>query len=109
MLPVDLFRRCGHARLAGPALLALGQRAQEPPIRSPLEPRTDIRTREIPDRPVPPPARHAAAARLSPALPVAPALDELTAEERINVAVYQNVNRSVVNINTTSVQADRAS
>ena len=25
MLSVDLFRRCGHARLAGPALLALGQ------------------------------------------------------------------------------------
>jgi S1-C subfamily serine protease len=31
-------------------------------------------------------------------------MDELTAEERINVAIYQNVNRTVVNINTRTVQ-----
>jgi len=30
----------------------------------------------------------------------------LTPEERVNVAVYQNTNRSVVNINTQSVQTD---
>jgi len=34
------------------------------------------------------------------------AVDELTAEERVNVAVYEAVNRSVVNINTKSVHAD---
>jgi len=33
--------------------------------------------------------------------------DDLTPEERVNVAVYENCNRSVVNINTRSVQADR--
>ncbi|HVU89644.1 MAG TPA: trypsin-like peptidase domain-containing protein [Pirellulales bacterium] len=39
--------------------------------------------------------------RLSPA-PKSPfdAPDELTPEERVNIAVYENVNRSVVNINT---------
>jgi S1-C subfamily serine protease len=37
----------------------------------------------------------------------AKAVEELTPEERINVAVYQKVNRSVVNINTKSVQVDR--
>jgi S1-C subfamily serine protease len=37
----------------------------------------------------------------------AKAVEELTSEERINVAVYQKVNRSVVNINTKSVQVDR--
>jgi S1-C subfamily serine protease len=33
--------------------------------------------------------------------------DDLTPDERVTVAVYQNVNRSVVNINTKSVQTDR--
>ena len=32
--------------------------------------------------------------------------EELTSEERVNVAVYENVNRSVVNINTKSVRSD---
>ncbi|HZZ74020.1 MAG TPA: trypsin-like peptidase domain-containing protein [Pirellulales bacterium] len=32
---------------------------------------------------------------------------DLTPEERVNVAVYENVNRSVVNINTKSVSSDR--
>jgi S1-C subfamily serine protease len=47
---------------------------------------------------------------VAPALgqPALPALaDELTPEERVNVAVYQNVNRSVVNINTKSMQGER--
>jgi S1-C subfamily serine protease len=35
------------------------------------------------------------------------ALQELTPEERINITVYQRVNRGVVNINTKSVQTDR--
>jgi len=35
-----------------------------------------------------------------------PNLKGLTPEERVNVAVYQNANRSVVNINTRSVQTD---
>ena len=34
-------------------------------------------------------------------------LADLTPEERVGVTVYQNVNRSVVNINTKSVQTDR--
>ena len=42
-------------------------------------------------------------------LPVAqpPELAELTPEERVNVLVYQQANRSVVNINTTAVQGER--
>jgi S1-C subfamily serine protease len=35
------------------------------------------------------------------------ALQQLTSEERVNVTVYQSVNRCVVNINTKSVQTDR--
>jgi len=35
-----------------------------------------------------------------------PEYADLTPEERVNVAVYENVNRSVVNINTRSVQTD---
>ncbi len=31
---------------------------------------------------------------------------ELTAEERVNIAVYENVNRSVVNINTKGVRGE---
>ena len=47
-----------------------------------------------------------------PALPKGfasvPAADaQLTPEELVNVAVYDNVNRSVVNINTKTVSADR--
>jgi len=34
-------------------------------------------------------------------------LNNLTPEERVNVLVYQQVNRSVVNINTKAVQGDR--
>jgi len=52
----------------------------------------------------------------SPPFPTAPqprgadplaSLDELTPEERVNIAVYENVNRSVVNITTQSVRGDR--
>ena len=39
---------------------------------------------------------------------VAPSAEaDLTPDERVNVAVYQNVNRSVVNITTTTVQTNR--
>jgi len=43
------------------------------------------------------------------AQPVRPPLpyDRLTPEERISVAVYEKVNRSVVHINTRSIQVDR--
>ena len=42
------------------------------------------------------------------AAPAQPAdLNELTPEERVSVLVYQQVNRSVVNINTKAVQGDR--
>jgi S1-C subfamily serine protease len=44
---------------------------------------------------------------VAPAAPEANAvLDALTPEERVNVLVYQQVNRSVVNINTTGVAGD---
>jgi len=33
-------------------------------------------------------------------------VDDLTPEERVNIAVYEGVNRSVVNINTRSVRSD---
>ncbi|MBI5761287.1 MAG: trypsin-like peptidase domain-containing protein [Planctomycetales bacterium] len=33
-------------------------------------------------------------------------VDQLTAEEQVNIAVYENVNRSVVNITTKSVRGD---
>jgi S1-C subfamily serine protease len=36
-----------------------------------------------------------------------PSLDELTPEERVNIAVYENVNRSVVNITTKGYHGDR--
>jgi len=50
--------------------------------------------------------------RRAPGAAVVPPLDpqaiaDLTPEERVSVTVYQNVNRSVVNINTKSVQTDR--
>jgi S1-C subfamily serine protease len=45
---------------------------------------------------------------LAPEAVVAPALlDSLTPEERVNVLVYQQVNRSVVNINTKGIPGDR--
>lgn len=37
---------------------------------------------------------------------IPPEYADLTPEERVNVAVYENVNRSAVNINTRSVQID---
>ena len=92
-----------HVWLAQPSWQSANA-AQESPIRTPLEPRTDIRTRDVPERPIPPPPLLSPPTMNTPTLPIAPALDELTAEERINVAVYQNVNRSVVNINTRTVQ-----
>ena len=48
------------------------------------------------------------AVRFQGALPgvAEPAEGELTAEERVNIAVYENVNRSVVNINTKGVRGE---
>jgi S1-C subfamily serine protease len=48
-----------------------------------------------------------AAARPTTRLPTtAPRSTELTPEEQVNIAVYEQVNRSVVNINTKSVRSD---
>src|SRR5690242_6434702 len=55
-----------------------------------------------------PTAPLASAPFVNPSAPISEAvLQEMTPEERINVTVYQRVNRSVVNINTKSVQTDR--
>ena len=61
-------------------------------------------------RPWPPVAAAGADARLPPVAPQAaadPDLADLTPEERVNVAVYENVNRSVVNITTKGFQGER--
>ena len=39
----------------------------------------------------------------------APYVDDFTPEERVNIAVYEHVNRSVVNITTPQASATRAS
>ncbi len=66
-------------------------------------------TQSLAQEPVPgvtvaaqPPANAAPGAAVAPAI-----LDALTPEERVNVLVYQNVNRSVVNINTRGRSGDR--
>lgn len=56
-------------------------------------------------------ARYPAASPYAPAAPLpqearAPAAEELTPEERVNVAVYEMANRSVVNITTEAVRHD---
>ncbi|MGO8690548.1 MAG: S1C family serine protease [Thermoguttaceae bacterium] len=57
---------------------------------------------------VKPPAAPAAAPNVSAASPLAPAAaDQYTPEERVNIAVYENVNRSVVNITTKGYQGDQ--
>jgi S1-C subfamily serine protease len=56
-----------------------------------------------------PPVTRESSRRSSPVRPpmqAAPADDQLTAEERVNISVYENVNRSVVNINTKTVRSD---
>jgi S1-C subfamily serine protease len=55
--------------------------------------------------PVTPAPQGNAAPRASMVEP--PELAELTPDERVNVSVYQQTNRGVVNINTTAVQGDR--
>ncbi len=40
-------------------------------------------------------------------VPPMPGADDLTPEERVNISVYEKVNRSVVHINTRSVHTDR--
>ncbi len=61
--------------------------------------------RGVPNPPVPAPAN--TPADLSAAAPGAvSALDGLTPDERVNVLVYQEVNRSVVNINTEGFSGD---
>ena len=66
--------------------------AQEPRLQS-LPPVTRESSRRNAPAPVPRP-------------PAGPDDNSLTAEELVNVAVYENVNRSVVNINTKTVRND---
>lgn len=54
------------------------------------------------------PAGERSGLETGPAAGRAPVVDdEFTLEERTNIAVYENVNRSVVNINTKGVSSDR--
>jgi S1-C subfamily serine protease len=83
-------------------LLFSGQSATDPRINA-QEPRSEApwlaQNRAVATAP---------AGMASPAVPLTEAaLQGLTPEERVNVTVYQNVNRCVVNINTRSVQTDR--
>lgn len=64
-----------------------------PPASSPVRPATE-RGGDFPNVPLP----------IGPARTV-DALDELTPEERVNVAVYDNCNRSVVNIKTEATNS----
>jgi len=73
-----------------------------PGTTAPLLPAPAATAPGIPSAAAPRPAARGAAAYSS--LPAA--ADDMTPEERINVAVYEAANRSVVNINTKSVQTD---
>jgi len=44
---------------------------------------------------------------LRPAIPDPRDLEELTPEERVNIAVYENVNRAVVHVTTVGLRGDR--
>jgi S1-C subfamily serine protease len=62
-------------------------------------------------RPAPRPVAERVGDIPAPPLPIGPArtvdaLDELTPEERVNIAVYENCNRSVVNIKTEATSAN---
>ena len=57
--------------------------------------------------PVPSPPAATPASAPTPATLPAGAADPFTPEERVNIAVYEKVNRSVVNITTKGVQASR--
>src|SRR5262249_41018530 len=83
------------------------------PVRAPAAQAQEAR---VPDSPlqVIKPAPRPVAARPNdipaPPLPIGPsrtvdALDELTPEERVNIAVYDSCNRSVVNIKTEATSA----
>jgi len=67
-------------------------------------PKTVAQEPFVPRRPTAPAAQ--AGLRNPPRPEPPPGDDDLTPEERVNVAVYENVNRSVVNINTKSVRGD---
>jgi len=55
----------------------------------------------------PPQPGSGVAVRIDPNAPAPAGYEGLTPEERVGVAVYENTNRSVVNITTQSVQTDR--
>ncbi len=75
----------GFRPLPGPGLRGTAPPGEYPPIEAPAAPRTAT----------------------APLQPLSAEDDELTAEERVNVAVYESANRSVVNINTRTVQTNR--
>ena len=57
---------------------------------------------------LPPPQPNESPRSLLPRQPAAdPSLEEMTPEERVNIAVYENVNRGVVNITTKGYHGDR--
>lgn len=101
----------GSALLGGLCVLALGELRLEWP--QPVRAQEFRETRPNLVRPrqrnAPPPAL-VDPAQSQPEIPAAEpkaAIDpELTPEERVNVAVYENVNRSVVNINTKGVRGE---
>ena len=70
-------------------------------------PKTETRTEAQESGPwTPPRPGNKSADRIDPNTPPA-GYENLTPEERVSVAVYENANRSVVNITTESVQTDR--
>jgi S1-C subfamily serine protease len=79
------------------AMVALGW-----PQNQPAEPSQYQAPGQVWQSPQPPPGAAPAAYQGAP-----PVLDSLTAEERVNIAVYQQTNRSAVNITTRGPTGDR--
>ena len=71
-------------------------------------PKTETRSEARESRPwTPPRPGNRPAGRIDPNAPPPAGYENLTPEERVGVAVYENANRSVVNITTESVRTDR--
>ncbi len=89
---------CLGSALATAALIEVWNSAPHGKPAAAQEPRADVPVR---------PAAPAAHVVRTPAVPPPPAVDNsLTPEELVNITVYENVNRSVVNINTKTVRND---
>ncbi|HEY5315420.1 MAG TPA: trypsin-like peptidase domain-containing protein [Pirellulales bacterium] len=108
------YRTCllcaGSALVGGIFVLALGELQTDwlQPVRAQEFRETRPSTVRPRPRSVPPPALvdPAQSAGNRPSENRAALDSDLTAEERVNVAVYENVNRSVVNINTKGVRGE---